>query len=170
MNNVDTCVENYLTESDYKYAVTQPTVDPVFKAEITTIIGTVCAVIGAGKVICDCVKKELDKRKEKKAQELLAQRKTINTFGNGSVLYYSNTRPFFDIPAGSRLYLYKTIFSNKLPNTATPFKLDAPLQIPNEVDLVLHDVIIVYDGDLRKFIKEEIAPSVFLVEQKYIVS
>ena len=169
MDNIDACIENYLNEFDYKYTINQPTVDPVFKAEITNIIETICGVIVAGKVICDCVKKELDKRKEKKTQELLAQRKTIPIFENGSVLYYSNTRPFFDIPTGSRLYFYKTTFTNKLPNSVTPFKLDTPLQIPNGVDLVLQDVIIVYDGDLGKFIKEEIAPSVFLIEQKYIV-
>jgi hypothetical protein len=88
----------------------------------------------------------------------------ISMVGNGSILSFGNVSPFFEIPKGSRLYLYNVRFQNRMPINAIPYKLQTKLVIPEGASLLLQNVTIVYDEDLGKFIKEYTAPSVFLIE------
>ena len=167
------CVESYLNDYDYRFSVDRQDVNNAFINEIKEIINLAyktAVISGSLSKLYEFVRKKFNERKEKEAQKLAQENKLINTFGNGAVLYYGNVRPFFDIPDGSKLYFHNVSFSNKMLSTATPYRLQVPLQIPKGANLLLQDVVIVYDGVLGKFVKEGKAPNFFLLRVAGIAS
>ena len=158
-------IGRYFQDYDYRYSVNRPPLDQAFYNEVLTIIKEVYPYIVGFSLerIYDFVKKKLLERKEKEATNLISQQKVLNILGNGAVLLFSDVRPFFEIPKGSKLYLYNVRFQSSMPPNATPFRLQTNLTIPKGASLVLRDAIIVYNGELGKFIKEQEAPSMFFI-------
>lgn len=165
-NLANLCVEKYLQDYDYRYSEDKPALDQAFYQEVLEIVKEAYPyVIGfALERIYQIVKKKLYERKEKEATKLISQQKVLNIFGNGAVLLFGEVRPFFEIPRGSKLYLYNVNFQNRMPTNVTPFRFQTNLTIPNEASLVLRDTTVVYEGQLGRFVKEYVAPSVFFIK------
>ncbi|MGP6220885.1 hypothetical protein [Caldiplasma sukawensis] len=172
MELANECSLRYVQEFDYRYSVGQAPLNEAFLWEVIEIVRDIYPYIVGFAIerVYELVKKKLTEKMEKSASQLIKVNKVLNVFGNNSVLLYGDVRPFFEIPKGSRLYLYNLRFQNKMPSNATPFNLQTRLVIPEGVDLVLQNVTIVYNGELGKFVKEYLAPSVFLVRVYGIAS
>ncbi|MFG1389582.1 hypothetical protein [Acidiplasma aeolicum] len=172
MELANECSSRYVQEFDYRYSIDNPPLNEAFLKEIVEIVKDIYPYVAGFGIerIYDLVKKKISEKKEKEAIRLSGENKVLNVFGNGAVLLYGNVRPFFEIPKGSRLYLYNVRFQNKMPINATPFNLQTRLVVPAGADLVLQNVTIVYYGELGKFIKEYSAPSVFLIRAYGIAS
>ena len=158
-------VDKYLQDYDYKYSIDKPPLNQAFYHEVIEIIKDVYPYILGFSLerIYEFVKTKLSERREKETKNLISQQKILNVFGNGSVLLFGKVRPFFEIPKNSKLYFYNVQFQSRMPSNATPFHLQTNLIVPKGADLVLQNAIIVYEGDLGKFIKEYVAPSVFFI-------
>lgn len=164
-NLANLCIERYFQDFDYRYSVDKPPLNHAFYQEVLEIVReTYPYVLGfALERIYQIVKKKLYEKKKNEAIKLISQQKVLNVSGNGAVLLFGEVRPFFEIPGGSKLYFYNVNFRNRMPINVTPFRLQTNLTIPNRASLVLRDATIVYEGQLGRFVKEYVAPSVFFI-------
>ncbi len=158
-------VEKYLQDYDYKYSIEKPPLDQAFYNEVVEIVKEIYPYILGFSLerIYQTVKKKWLEKKERESANLISQQKVLNVLGNGAVLLFGKVRPFFEIPKDSKLYFYNVQFQNRMPPNATPFHLQTKLIVPKGAGLVLQNAIIVYVGDLGKFVKEYVAPSVFFI-------
>ena len=155
----------YIEELNYKYSLDKAPLDEGFVKEVMEIIKVLGEpALGFGmERLYELVKTKIHEREEGEAEALRQANQTIAMFGNGAILKFDEVRPFFEVPKGSKLYLYNVKFQNEMPPNVYPFKLQKALVIPSNTNLVIRDATVVYSGELGKFIKEYVSPSVFII-------